>query len=160
MSFELIDHILLLHSTEQESRQGLSASFLDSYATVPNMSLPEERAVVVGSSNSSVSSSQWATMVQAHRPQWTRGSPSSFINSVTFPQVLTDKPYTYRVIKGDQDLGIRPSYEVQPGGSQTVNLLEYNEGYGVPERIPVKVLAVDPEDQGETLVAQWGQNHH
>lgn len=94
-------------------------------------------------------------MVQTYKPTWTRGSPSVYIDSVTFPQVLTDKTYTYRVVNGGVDLGIKPPYEVQPDGSQTVNLLEYNQGYGVHESIPIQVFAVDPEDDGETLVADW-----
>jgi len=120
------------------------------YATALTSPLP-----VSSNPNPSVSSSAWNTMVKTHRPQWTRGNPSNYIDAVTFPRVLKDKPYQYRVVKGGADLGIRPSYEIQADDSQTVNLLEYNSGYGVSDRVPIKIFAVDPEDKGETLVAHW-----
>ena len=104
---------------------------------------------------SSISSSQWNSTIQTHKPTWKRGNPRTYIDSLTFPQTLADKAYGYRVVTGDGDLGIKPSYEVQKDGSQVVNLLEYNEGYGVHESIPIRVYAVDPDDHGETLVAQW-----
>ncbi|THH32530.1 hypothetical protein EUX98_g1665 [Antrodiella citrinella] len=109
-----------------------------------------------GAANPSISSSQWRSMVETHKPRWTRGNPPNYIDAVKFPRVLKDKPYQYRVVRGEDDLGIKPSYEIQTDDSQTVNLLEYNSGYGVSDRIPIQVFAVDPEDKGETLVAQWG----
>ncbi|TCD63709.1 hypothetical protein EIP91_005080 [Steccherinum ochraceum] len=131
----------------------ISTHFLDSAATRP--SAPPIPLIPLPLGTESISSERWRSTVSAHRPEWTRGNPPVFVDSVTFPQVLTDKPYTYRVVKGGEDLGVKPSYEVQQDGSQTVNLLEYNQGYGVHETTPVEVYAVDPDDERETLVAEW-----
>ncbi|KAI0315152.1 fungal immunomodulatory protein [Amylostereum chailletii] len=90
-----------------------------------------------------------------YTPEWKRGSPSSFIDAIVFPKVLTDQSYTYRVRKGDTDLGVRRSYSVQADGSQKVNFLEYNEGYGIPDSTTIKVYVIDPETQNEYLIAQW-----
>ena len=41
---------------------------------------------------------------------------------------------------------------------KNVNLLEYNRGYGISDRTPIKVYAVGQngaEKAEETLVAQW-----
>jgi len=60
-------------------------------------------------------------------------------------------------VKGDNDFGIRPTYTRNTDGSQTINfLLEYNQGYGIDDIIPIKVYAVDPDEgEAETLIAKW-----
>ncbi|KAF8641977.1 hypothetical protein AX16_009765 [Volvariella volvacea WC 439] len=90
-----------------------------------------------------------------YTPQWQRGNPSSYIDAVVFPRVLTNKAYQYRVVTGDKDLGIKPSYSVQPDGSQKVNLLEYNGGYGVADTTTIKIYVVDPSNGNQYLIAQW-----
>ncbi|KAI0676104.1 fungal immunomodulatory protein Fve-domain-containing protein [Trametes maxima] len=90
-----------------------------------------------------------------YTPQWTHGTPNTFIDSVTFPRVLTDKKYSYRVVEDDTDLGIRAAYEVNSDGSQEVNFLEYNKGYGIPDTSLIKVYVVDPDNGNQYLVAQW-----
>lgn len=93
-----------------------------------------------------------------YTPQWKRGNPSAFIDSVTFPLVLTDKDYKYRVVIGGwengKDLGVRKSYKVSSDGSQTVNFLEYNSGYGIEDSNTILVYVVDPDNGNQTLVAQ------
>lgn len=72
----------------------------------------------------------------------------------------SDKQYQYRVVKGDTDLGIKSTYPREANGSQRINLLEYNEGYGVRDTEPIKVYAVDPEEEEgnkEILVASWSK---
>ncbi len=64
------------------------------------------------------------------------------------------------MVKGDTDLGIKSTYAREANGSQRINLLEYNQGYGVQDTIPIKVFAVDPdEEEGskEILVASWSK---
>jgi hypothetical protein len=56
-------------------------------------------------------------------------------------------------VKGEDDLGIQPTYEPDPDGSQRINLLEYNQGYGISDRIRIRVYAVD--EVGSTLIAEW-----
>ena len=90
-----------------------------------------------------------------YTPQWGRGSPSSYIDNVTFPRVLTNKTYQYRVVKGDEDMGVRDSHPVTADGSQKVNLLEYNAGYGIPDTTPIKVFVVDPSNGNQYLIAKW-----
>jgi hypothetical protein len=90
-----------------------------------------------------------------YTPQWGRGSPRSYIDNVTFPQVLSDKDYKYRIVKGDEDLGVRKSYQVHSDGSQKVNFLEYNGGYGIADTTTIKVYVVDPDNGNQYLVAQW-----
>lgn len=90
-----------------------------------------------------------------YTPQWGRGSPSSYIDNVTFPHVLTDKAYKYRVVKGGQDLGVRDSYAVASNGSQKVNFLEYNSGYGIPDSTTIQVYVIDPSTGNQYLIAQW-----
>ncbi|KAI0063119.1 immunomodulatory protein [Artomyces pyxidatus] len=90
-----------------------------------------------------------------YTPQWKRGNPSSYIDSITFKKVLTDKEYQYRVVKGNDDLGFQPSYKVQPDGSQTVNLLEYNRGYGIADTIRIQIWVRDPATGNQYKIAQW-----
>ncbi|KAH9846269.1 fungal immunomodulatory protein Fve-domain-containing protein [Lenzites betulinus] len=71
------------------------------------------------------------------------------------PRVLTDGHYAYRVRVDDTDLGVVRLYAVAADGSQTVNLLEYNKGYGVEQARKIRVYVVDAETQNEYLVAQW-----
>ncbi|KAJ7360838.1 fungal immunomodulatory protein [Mycena albidolilacea] len=108
---------------------------------------------------SSISLEQkWRTAILSSPPRWTRGNPKSYINSLTIPKPPTDKPYSYRVMKGDEDLGIRPTYERDPDGSQRVNLLEYHRGYGIPDRIRIQVYAVDEVGSTE-MIAEWPGNN-
>ena len=94
-----------------------------------------------------------------YTPQWGRGNPSSYIDNVTFPRVLTNKVYKYRVVKGGsggpQDLGVRNAYSVGADGSQKVNFLEYNSGYGIADSTTIQVYVVDPDNGNQYLVAQW-----
>ncbi|KAI9067963.1 immunomodulatory protein FIP-Fve [Trametes sanguinea] len=89
-----------------------------------------------------------------YNPRWGRGNPSNFIDNVTFPRVLTDKEYTYRVYKDETDLGVRKSYEVQGDGSQKVNFLEYNKGYGIADSSTIRVYVIDPDTGNQYLVAK------
>ncbi len=84
-----------------------------------------------------------------------RGSPSSYIDNVTFPKVLADKKYQYRVVAAGKDLGVRAGYTVQSDGSQKVNFLDYNAGGGIPDSQTIKVYAVDPDSGNQYLVSQW-----
>jgi hypothetical protein len=90
-----------------------------------------------------------------YTPQWERGRPSTFINTVTFPRVLNDKQYKYHLINGSQDLGIKHGYTVQSDGSQMVNFLEWNAGHGLSASQTIKVFVVDPDSNHEFLVCQW-----
>ena len=90
-----------------------------------------------------------------YTPAWGRGTPSSYIDNVTFPHVLDDKEYQYRVVIGDKDLGLRKSYAVHADGSQKVNFLEYNAGYGIADNNRIRVYVVDPDSGSQYLVAQW-----
>lgn len=90
-----------------------------------------------------------------YTPAWGRGNPSTYVDNVTFPKVLTDKVYKYRVVKGTTDLGIKDSYAVNADGSQKVNLLEYNQGYGIADTITIKIYIVDPDSNAQYLIAQW-----
>jgi hypothetical protein len=89
-----------------------------------------------------------------YTPSWGRGRPSTYIDNVSFPRVLTDKLYRYRILSGERDLGVRSANTVAADGSQRVNFLEWNKGYGIRDTITIKVLAVDPLGS-EYLVAQW-----
>ncbi|CAM1507715.1 Fc.00g045630.m01.CDS01 [Cosmosporella sp. VM-42] len=94
-----------------------------------------------------------------YTPKWGRGSPNTYVDNVTFPRVLTDKAYKYRVIKGGwtsgQDLGVRKAYAVESDGSQKVNFLEYNSGCGIADSSIIQVYIVDPDNGNQYLVAQW-----
>ncbi len=90
-----------------------------------------------------------------YTPSWGRGTPSNFIDNLTFPKVLTDKAYTYRVAVSGRDLGVRPSYEVQGDGSQKINFLEYNSGYGIADTNTIQVYVVDPATGDDFIIAQW-----
>lgn len=88
-----------------------------------------------------------------YTPNWVKDG--QYINSVTFPVVLNDKPYTYRVKAGDKDLGVQPSYKVQPDGSQKINFLEYHAGYGIDGNTnTVYVYVIDPETGNQYKIAQ------
>jgi hypothetical protein len=90
-----------------------------------------------------------------YTPRWGRGRPQNYIDNVTFPKVLRDKVYKYRVQKGSQGLGVRAANAVAPDGSQRINFLEWNSGYGIADTTTIKVFAVDPDSGTEHLVAQW-----
>ena len=90
-----------------------------------------------------------------YTPQWGRGSPNNYIDNLTFPKVLTDKPYKYRIVKGSSDLGVKDAYAAQSTGSQKINILEWNSGYGIDDKTTIKVYVVDPTDNSSTLIAQW-----
>lgn len=105
------------------------------------------------------SQTEWSDSLYSNPPKWQRGNPDVYIDSIIFPVVPSNKTYQYRVIKGSEDLGIQPTYTLNKDGSQTVNLLEYNGGYGIQETIPIQVIAVDPEGH-EVLVAtsRWAHS--
>ncbi|KAI0364733.1 immunomodulatory protein [Pilatotrama ljubarskyi] len=90
-----------------------------------------------------------------YTPKWTRGTPNNYIDSVTFPRVLADKVYTYRLMVDENDLGITKPYSVQSDGSQKVNFLEYNKGYGIDQAHKIRVYVVDSDTQNQYLVAEW-----
>ncbi|TDL21120.1 fungal immunomodulatory protein, partial [Rickenella mellea] len=94
-----------------------------------------------------------------YTPKWTSvpwGRPGDFyINDVTFPKVLRDKPYKYHVFKGDEDLGVREPYEIRSDGSQTVNILEYHRGYGILETNPIVIYLLDPDTEVEYKLTEW-----
>lgn len=101
---------------------------------------------------------EWTRSLRSGPPKWTRGNPSSYIDVLTIPEPPSDREYNYRVVKGDVDLGIKPTYNRDRDGSQRVNLLEYNRGYGILDTTPIKVYASAIGQDGaeeETLVAQW-----
>jgi len=100
---------------------------------------------------------KWRAAIRSSPPRWTRGNPKNYIDVLTIPKPPSDKQYRYRVMKGGDDLGIRPTYERDPDGSQRVNLLEYNEGYGISDRIRIRVYAVD--EVGSTMIAEWPANN-
>ncbi|KAI0695342.1 immunomodulatory protein FIP-Fve [Cerioporus squamosus] len=89
-----------------------------------------------------------------YTPNWGHGSPSSYIDNVTFPQVITSKNFQYRVVAGGTDLGVRAAYAVQSSGSQKVNFLEYNAGHGIEGTKRIQVYVVDPDNGNQYLVAQ------
>jgi hypothetical protein len=90
-------------------------------------------------------------------PQWQRGNAPfyNYIDAVLLPHAPRDKAYTFRVQKGNIDLGIRPTYEAEDNGSQKINFLEYNNGYGIRDDTPIRVYMKDPVTETEHLVAQW-----
>ncbi|KAH8820222.1 immunomodulatory protein FIP-Fve [Xylogone sp. PMI_703] len=90
-----------------------------------------------------------------YTPEWVRGKPNHYIDNVIFPRVLTDKKYKYRIVKGEEDLGVQDAYSVHEDGSQKVNFLEYNKGYGIDDTITIKVYVVDPDNGNQYLIAQW-----
>ncbi|KAI0063124.1 Fve-domain-containing protein [Artomyces pyxidatus] len=90
-----------------------------------------------------------------YTPRWKGNNPTTYIDSITFDKVLTDKVYQYRVVKGTRNLGIMPPPKVQPDGSQTVNLLEYNGGYGIPATLRIQIFVRDPATGNEYKIAQW-----
>ncbi|KAI9155630.1 immunomodulatory [Paramyrothecium foliicola] len=90
-----------------------------------------------------------------YTPSWGRGRPRNYIDSVVFTRVLADKPYHYRVYKGGQDLGVRDAYPIAEDGSQRLNFLEWNSGYGIRDTTTIQVYVVDPDTEYDYLVAQW-----
>ena len=109
---------------------------------------------------SSVLGQYWARSLRSGPPKWIRGNPRNYIDGLTIPEPPSDREYKYRVVKGDVDLGIKPTYNRDGDGSQRVNLLEYNRGYGISDRTPIKVYAGavgqdGAEEVEETLVARW-----
>lgn len=98
----------------------------------------------------------WTSIVQAFPPQWkhVNWGARNYVDEVTLPFVLVDKPYRYRVRSGRSDLGIRETYELSADGSQRINFLEYNGGYGIIDSTHIKVFVVDPDGK-EALVANW-----
>jgi hypothetical protein len=90
-----------------------------------------------------------------YTPQWGRGNPNNYIDNLTFPKVLTDKTYKYRIVKGSSDLGVKEAYQIQSTGAQRINILEWNSGYGIDDKTTIKVYVVDPTDNSSTLIAQW-----
>ncbi|KAI0280321.1 immunomodulatory protein FIP-Fve, partial [Russula brevipes] len=79
---------------------------------------------------SSVLEQEWTRSLRNGPPKWKRGSPRNYIDVLTIPEPPSDREYQYRVVKGGVDLGIKPTYNRDRDGTQSVNLLEYNRGYG------------------------------
>ncbi|OJT03425.1 Immunomodulatory protein Ling Zhi-8 [Trametes pubescens] len=90
-----------------------------------------------------------------YTPHWGHGHPNTYIDNVTFPHVLTDKPYIYRVCMDDTDLGMQPALAVQSDGSQKLNFLQWNGGHGIPQTHRIRVYVVDPGNAIQYLVALW-----
>ncbi|KFA61840.1 hypothetical protein S40285_08095 [Stachybotrys chlorohalonatus IBT 40285] len=90
-----------------------------------------------------------------YTPNWGRGSPSSYIDNVKFPRVLTDRQYKYRVVKGSTDLGVRDAYAIESDGSQKINFLEYNSGRGIEDSTAIKIYIVEPDTGNQSLLVQW-----
>uniref|UniRef100_A0A1Y0DHJ7 Fungal immunomodulaory protein FIP-gap2 n=1 Tax=Ganoderma applanatum TaxID=29884 RepID=A0A1Y0DHJ7_9APHY len=90
-----------------------------------------------------------------YTPQWGRGNPSNFIDNVTFPKVLIDKAYTYRVVVSGSDLGVRPSRDVASDGSQKINFLDYHGGLGIAATNDIQVFIIDPATGDDFIIAQW-----
>jgi len=90
-----------------------------------------------------------------HTPNYTRGDPSSYIDKVTFPKVMTDQAYQYRVFVDSRDLGIMPGDVVGSDGSQEVNFVAYNQGYGIPDTANIIVTVIDPSTKQEYMIAQF-----
>ncbi|KAF9472453.1 kinase-like protein [Pholiota conissans] len=99
----------------------------------------------------------WMDIFQSLPPQWEHvpWGGSMYVNSTTFLFIPTDKQYTYRVVKGTSDLGVRKTYERNPDGSQTINFLEYNEGFGIIDSTHIKVFATDSGNGREFLAVEW-----
>lgn len=92
-----------------------------------------------------------------YTPQWTRTERGGgiYIDGVVFPRVLTNQLYSYRVVAGDTDFGTLQGAPVTMGGSQAVNFLDYNEGYGIDEGMTIRVYAVAPDSGNQYIIAQW-----
>lgn len=99
----------------------------------------------------------WMDIIQGLPPQWEHvpWGGSMYVNSTTIPFVPADTQYTYRVVKGQSDLGTRKTYERNPDGSQTINFMEYNSGYGVIDSTHLKVFATDSKSGREFLAVEW-----
>ncbi|KAF4582455.1 hypothetical protein EYR38_002580 [Pleurotus pulmonarius] len=125
---------------------------------------PSQRTATTLSTNLQIlaqpwSQTEWSDSLYSNPPKWQRGNPDIYIDSIIFPMVPSNKTYKYRIIKGSEDLGIRPTYTLNKDESQTVNFLDYTGGYGIRETMPIKVIAVDPEGN-EVLVAtsEWAHS--
>ncbi|KAM6502916.1 immunomodulatory protein FIP-Fve [Amanita muscaria] len=70
---------------------------------------------------------------------------SGYTDAVTFPKVLANKAYKYQVVVDGVSKGIRRDHSVAPDGSQKINFLDYNAGYGIPNKSSTQVYAVDPD---------------
>ncbi|KAJ3551890.1 hypothetical protein NM688_g4448 [Phlebia brevispora] len=102
----------------------------------------------------------WLSIIQTLPPQWKHAygdaeSRRMQVEGVTFPFVLAGKPYTYRVINGDTDLGVVKTRPLNSDGSQSVDFLEYNAGKGIDDKNYIKVFVVDPETNENILLAKW-----
>lgn len=82
-----------------------------------------------------------------YTPYWGHGNPSTFIDNVTFPRVLTDKQYAYRVYRDGTDLGTRSAFAVQSDGSQKLDFLQWNGGHGIIQLHRIRVYLVDPDNE-------------
>lgn len=90
-----------------------------------------------------------------YTPYWGHGNPNTYIDNVTFPCVLTDKQYTYRVCWDDTSLGIKNALAVQSDGSQLLDFGQWNSGRGINQTHRIRVYVVDPDNGSQYLVAQW-----
>ena len=92
-----------------------------------------------------------------YTPQWIRSERGGgvYVDGVLFPRVLRDQLYSYRVVVGEQDFGTLEGAPVAGDGSQMVDFMNYNQGYGIDETITVRVYAVAPDSGNQYLIAQW-----
>ena len=88
-----------------------------------------------------------------YTPNWQRGNTGNYVDAATFPKVLTNKSYSYRVVVNGRDLGVRAANGVNSDGSQQVNLLDYSGGYGVDQGSRIQIYAADPDDSNQYPVA-------
>jgi len=143
-------------------------SFVRTQSPAPRSRSPTQQTVIrtppvnmqPSRTTSLVLEQEWTRSLRSGPPEWTRGNPSNYINVLTIPEPPSDREYNYRVVKGDVDLGIKPTYNRDEDGTQRVNLLEYNRGYGISDTTPIKVYAsvIGQDASGaveETLVARW-----
>ena len=92
-----------------------------------------------------------------YTPNWirTERGGGAYVDGVVFPRVLTDQPYAYRIVVGEEDFGALQGAPATMDGSQVVDFLAYNRGYGIDEALTIRVYAVAPDSGNQYLIAQW-----
>ncbi|EJD51339.1 hypothetical protein AURDEDRAFT_57009 [Auricularia subglabra TFB-10046 SS5] len=96
----------------------------------------------------------WSAALRSHPIFWKRGDSNVHIDRLVIPQPPGGGTYLYRVLKDETDLGVRPTYLLEADGSQVVNLLEYNQGYGIHDSRRVRVFVGEEGSDGrEILIA-------
>ncbi|KAJ3557332.1 hypothetical protein NM688_g1529 [Phlebia brevispora] len=123
-------------------------------------SMPSITTSMAGVQAADPESELWSSITRTFLPMWIHvewysGNPSMYVNGVILPVVPPHKKCTYHVFKGDTDLGVRTTYDLNADKSQKINFLEYNKGYGINEETHIRVFAIDPLTHRDTLVAEW-----